>query len=62
MKKHLSKKIKSYSLPLDEHILWKAGTKSLTINQVFEIMLTLKNTGNWKKAFECIPTRKAHSL
>ncbi|XP_015930858.1 mitochondrial ribonuclease P protein 1 homolog [Parasteatoda tepidariorum] len=52
--------IKSYSLPLDDHIKWKSGSKSLTINQVFEIMLILKNTGDWKKAFECIPIRKTN--
>ncbi|KAG8184252.1 hypothetical protein JTE90_019491 [Oedothorax gibbosus] len=50
--------IKSYSLPLDDYIMWGAGSKSLTINQAFEIMLTMKNTGVWKKAFEVIPQRK----
>ncbi|PRD26461.1 UNVERIFIED_CONTAM: trmt10c [Trichonephila clavipes] len=55
-------KIKSYSLPLDDYIMWGAGSKSLTVNQVFEIMLTLKNTGDWRKAFSVIPTRKIRKL
>ncbi|GFR21131.1 mitochondrial ribonuclease P protein 1 homolog [Trichonephila clavata] len=54
--------IKSYSLPLDEYIMWGAGSKSLTVNQVFEIMLALKNTGDWRKAFAVIPTRKIRKL
>ncbi|GFW13350.1 mitochondrial ribonuclease P protein 1 homolog [Trichonephila clavipes] len=55
-------KIKSYSLPLDDYIMWGAGSKSLTVNQVFEIMLTLKNTGDWRKAYSVIPTRKIRKL
>ncbi|KFM77478.1 Mitochondrial ribonuclease P protein 1-like protein, partial [Stegodyphus mimosarum] len=50
--------IKSYSLPLDDHIVWGLGSRSLSINQVFEIMMTMKNTGNWKKAFQYVPSRK----
>ncbi|XP_055940917.1 mitochondrial ribonuclease P protein 1 homolog [Argiope bruennichi] len=57
-----SEEIKSYSLPLDDYVMWGAGTKSLTVNQVFEIMLIMKNTGDWKKAFEVIPTRKIRRL
>ncbi|CAL1272936.1 unnamed protein product [Larinioides sclopetarius] len=57
-----SEEIKSYSLPLDDYVLWGAGTKSLTVNQVFEIMLIMKNTGDWKKAFGVIPTRKIRRL
>ncbi|GFU31442.1 mitochondrial ribonuclease P protein 1 homolog [Nephila pilipes] len=54
--------IKSYSLPLDDYIMWGAGTKSLTVNQVFEIMLVMKNTGDWRKAFAVIPNRKIRKL
>ncbi|GIY72960.1 tRNA methyltransferase 10 homolog C [Caerostris extrusa] len=55
--------IKSVSLPLDEYIMWGAGTKSLTVNQVFEIMLAMKNGSSWKEAFtQVIPTRKIRKL
>lgn len=45
-------------LPLDKHLLWQIGSKSLTLNQVLRIMLDIKKTGDWSKAFVHVPKRK----
>lgn len=62
LQKSQSEGLKSYSLPLDQHVLWGAGSKSLSINQVFSIMMTLRDTGDWKEALMHIPTRKIRKL
>lgn len=54
--------IKSYSLPLDKYLKWGSGTKSLAINQVYSIMKTLRDTGDWKEAFKHVPQRKQQKI
>ena len=45
-------------LPLDEYVS-VVGRKVLTVNQVFEILATFKDTGDWKQTFEAVlPRRK----
>ncbi|KAK3922503.1 WD repeat-containing protein 43 [Frankliniella fusca] len=58
-KKALKEKIRFASLPLDKYLKWKLGSKNLCINHVFKTLLTVKNTGDWKKAIEeSVPKRK----
>lgn len=45
-------------LPLDKYLDWGVGGKSLPLNQMIDIMLELKTSGDWNKAFEWIPRRK----
>uniref|UniRef100_A0A7G3AR47 RNA (guanine-9-)-methyltransferase domain-containing protein 1 n=1 Tax=Lutzomyia longipalpis TaxID=7200 RepID=A0A7G3AR47_LUTLO len=46
-------------LPLDRYLQWTSGSgKSLTINQMISILLTLKDTSDWEKALEVVPRRK----
>lgn len=45
-------------LPIDLHLDWGVGTKSLTLNQVQAILLDMKKFGDWNKAFQHIPKRK----
>ncbi|XP_062830892.1 tRNA methyltransferase 10 homolog C [Anolis carolinensis] len=45
-------------LPLDKYLQWEEGAKNLTLNQMVSILLTLKDTGDWKKALQFVPTRK----
>lgn len=56
--------IKMEKLPLDTHFLWNTGsTKSLTINQVFGILLDIKLTQDWSIALgNNIPSRKVKRL
>ncbi|XP_058835468.1 mitochondrial ribonuclease P protein 1 homolog [Topomyia yanbarensis] len=44
-------------LPLDNHFQFKGG-KSLTIDQMLQILLELKTSRNFEKAFEHVPRRK----
>ncbi|KAG1659744.1 tRNA methyltransferase 10 C [Nymphon striatum] len=43
-------------LPLDTYLRFK-GNKVLTIDQVFKILLTMKNTGKWREALMHVPKR-----
>nr|XP_060626677.1 tRNA methyltransferase 10 homolog C [Anolis sagrei ordinatus] len=45
-------------LPLDKYLQWEEGAKNLTLNQMMSILLTLKDTGDWKEALQFVPTRK----
>jgi mitochondrial ribonuclease P protein 1 len=46
-------------LPLDKYLNWGAGSgKSLTLNQMVNIMLEMKKHGNWEKALRFVPRRK----
>ncbi|KAM7343283.1 tRNA methyltransferase roswell [Cochliomyia hominivorax] len=50
-------------LPLDQYLQWGAGSgKSLTLNQMVNIMLDLKQTGNWTRALRHVPRRKVVDL
>ncbi|XP_068921478.1 tRNA methyltransferase 10 homolog C [Petaurus breviceps papuanus] len=48
----------SERLPLDRYLHWEIGNKNLTLDQMMRILLTLKNTGDWKKALQFVPRRK----
>lgn len=50
-------------LPIDEHIIWGAYSKVLTLNQIVAIMLEVKNNGgDWKDALlKHVPRRKLKS-
>lgn len=46
-------------LPLDRYLQWGAGSgKSLTLNQMINILLELKTTNNWTQALKHVPRRK----
>ncbi|XP_073442277.1 tRNA methyltransferase 10 homolog C [Dendrobates tinctorius] len=45
-------------LPLDRFLKWNCGGKNLTLNNMIEILMTVKDTGDWKKALSSVPTRK----
>lgn len=51
-------KIKMAKLPLDRYLKWSIGNKSLTLNQVVDIMLELKLNKNWPEALVHVPRRK----
>ncbi|NXW13200.1 TM10C methyltransferase, partial [Circaetus pectoralis] len=50
--------LETAALPLEKYLLWNAGAKNLTLDQMMHILLTLKDTGDWKKALEFVPKRK----
>lgn len=46
-------------LPLDRYLSWGSGSgKSLTLNQMVNIMLEMKKHGNWERALRFVPRRK----
>lgn len=45
-------------LPLDKYLDWGKGGKSLTINQMLEILSEMKNTNDWNQALRFVPRRK----
>lgn len=46
-------------LPLDHYLQWGGGSgKSLTINQMIEILLEMKKSNDWNKALQYVPRRK----
>lgn len=48
-------------LPLDRYLQWGAGSgKSLTLNQMVNILLDLKKTGDWTTALRHVPRRKIY--
>ncbi|XP_037805963.1 mitochondrial ribonuclease P protein 1 homolog [Lucilia sericata] len=50
-------------LPLDHYLQWGAGSgKSLTLNQMVNIMLDLKHTSDWMTALRHVPRRKVIDL
>lgn len=50
--------LETAALPLEKYLLWSSGAKNLTLDQMMHILLTLKDTGDWKKALEFVPKRK----
>ncbi|NXX22405.1 TM10C methyltransferase, partial [Podargus strigoides] len=50
--------LETAALPLEKYLLWNSGAKNLTLDQMMHILLTLKDTGSWKKALEFVPKRK----
>lgn len=53
-----SEGIRTCRFPLDEHVQWKCGTKSLTLDQVMNILLEMKVNNDWKRALQFVPSRK----
>ncbi|ALC40875.1 CG5190 [Drosophila busckii] len=50
-------------LPLDRYLQWNSGSgKSLTLNQMINIMLDLKKTNDWETALQHVPRRKVVDL
>ncbi|KAK9883148.1 hypothetical protein WA026_001346 [Henosepilachna vigintioctopunctata] len=59
MAKAKQENLQMMKLPLDKYLLWTGGSgKSLTLNQVLNILIDVKNTGNWEYAFRHVPRRK----
>ncbi|XP_032908961.1 tRNA methyltransferase 10 homolog C [Catharus ustulatus] len=50
--------LETAALPLEKYLLWSTGAKNLTLDQMMHILLTLKDTADWKKALEFVPRRK----
>ncbi|CAL1293338.1 unnamed protein product [Larinioides sclopetarius] len=50
--------IRAVHLPYDEYLMWGRGNKSLPLNHILGILLEMKNTNDWKKAFRYVPQRK----
>ncbi|NXY74067.1 TM10C methyltransferase, partial [Glareola pratincola] len=50
--------LETAALPLEKYLLWNSGAKNLTLDQMMHILLTLKDTGDWKAALEFVPKRK----
>ncbi|KAM9817127.1 tRNA methyltransferase 10 homolog C [Neosynchiropus ocellatus] len=55
-------KLNTARLPLDEYLHWEVGAKTLTLDQMIRIMLTVKETGKWEEAFKFVPSRKHDGL
>ncbi|XP_051870205.1 tRNA methyltransferase 10 homolog C-like [Pristis pectinata] len=51
-------KLATARLPLDEYLKWNSGAKNLTLNQMINILLTVKDTGSWEEALKFVPQRK----
>ncbi|KAI0219891.1 RNA (guanine-9-)-methyltransferase domain-containing protein 1 [Lamellibrachia satsuma] len=52
-------RIRTAKFPLDHYLKWLQGSRALTVNQVVSILLELKDSNDWRKAFAHIPKRKA---
>ncbi|NXH39169.1 TM10C methyltransferase, partial [Dicaeum eximium] len=50
--------LETAALPLEKYLLWSSGAKNLSLDQMMHILLTLKDTADWKKALEFVPKRK----
>ncbi|NXS37843.1 TM10C methyltransferase, partial [Pomatostomus ruficeps] len=50
--------LETAALPLEKYLLWSTGAKNLTLDQMMHILLTLKDTADWRKALEFVPKRK----
>jgi len=52
-------KLRTVRFPIDKHIRWVQGSKSLPLNHVINILLEMKVTGDWKETFvKSLPKRK----
>ncbi|CRL07029.1 CLUMA_CG019968, isoform A [Clunio marinus] len=49
-------------LPLDKYLNWGSGSgKSLTLDQMMQIMLEIKKSGDWDEALKYVPRRKLYN-
>uniref|UniRef100_T1J4R2 RNA (guanine-9-)-methyltransferase domain-containing protein 1 n=1 Tax=Strigamia maritima TaxID=126957 RepID=T1J4R2_STRMM len=60
MSKAKSEGLRMARLPLEKYVHWGIGSKSLTLDQIVKILLTLKNSKSWTKAFQHVPGRKLY--
>ncbi|KAG5261992.1 hypothetical protein AALO_G00290880 [Alosa alosa] len=51
-------KLTTARLPLDEHLHWECGTKNLSLDRIFRILMAVKETGSWMEALKFVPQRK----
>ncbi|KAL8190808.1 UNVERIFIED_CONTAM: hypothetical protein K2H54_061978 [Gekko kuhli] len=51
-------KLATARLPLDKYLQWEEGAKNLTLDQMIQILMSLKDTGDWMKALQFVPRRK----
>uniref|UniRef100_UPI00398ECE87 tRNA methyltransferase 10 homolog C-like isoform X2 n=1 Tax=Pristiophorus japonicus TaxID=55135 RepID=UPI00398ECE87 len=51
-------KLATARLPLDDYLKWDSGAKNLTLNQMINILSTVKETGSWQEALKFVPKRK----
>ncbi|CAH1786206.1 unnamed protein product [Owenia fusiformis] len=58
MAKAKEERIQMAKLPLDNYLQFRKGHKSLTLDQMMKIMLELRDTRDWMKAFRHVPQRK----
>uniref|UniRef100_A0A0B6ZVK4 RNA (guanine-9-)-methyltransferase domain-containing protein 1 n=1 Tax=Arion vulgaris TaxID=1028688 RepID=A0A0B6ZVK4_9EUPU len=54
-------KINCQRLPLDNYTKWNLGSKSLTLDQMIKILISVKNKEPWQEAFKAIPKRKVRT-
>lgn len=46
-------------LPIEKYLNWGPGScKNITVNQMIQILLDLRYTGDWRKALQHVPERK----
>ncbi|XP_022098994.1 mitochondrial ribonuclease P protein 1-like [Acanthaster planci] len=45
-------------LPLDDHLQWHKSTKNLTLDQMMAILSELRESQDWRKALQHVPSRK----
>lgn len=57
-RKALKEGVRTARFPIDEYLRFRSGSRSLALDQVMKILVTLKNTNNWKEALEHVPKRK----
>lgn len=50
--------IRAVHLPFDEYLMWGRSNKSLPLNHILDILLEVKRTNDWNKAFRFVPQRK----
>jgi ribonuclease P protein 1 len=50
--------LKMKKLPLDDYLVWGLGSKSLTLNQMGNILLDFRLQKDWKLALDHVPKRK----
>ncbi|CAL1676982.1 unnamed protein product [Lasius platythorax] len=50
--------IRMGKLPIERHLKWGLGSKNFPIDQIINILLDIRYTGDWKKALQHVPNRK----
>lgn len=50
--------IRMGKLPIESYLKWNSGSKCFTLDQMINILLDIKYTRDWNKAFQHVPNRK----